>query len=60
MSDQHHLRPMPLAEADQCCGQIRETENGNGDVFCANCPLIIERIRAADAANEFLPLARAL
>jgi len=42
-------RPMPLAEADACCGQFRITADEQvAALFCENCPLIIERLRPRD------------
>lgn len=42
--------PMPLAEAAECCGQVRWNaageDRGTGfDTYCENCPLLIERQR---------------
>jgi len=56
-----HLRPMPLAELDACCGQLHWTGSALeqcGTSFtdaCENCPLLIERKREAA-----LRMARAL
>lgn len=39
-------RPMPLAEADHCCGELRLNEYAGGVIPpCPDCPLLIERKR---------------
>lgn len=49
-------RPMPLAEAAECCGQYRwDAAVDDARVHhCENCPLLIERKR-----DDFLRRARA-
>ncbi len=42
-------RPMPLAEANECCGLLQFYVDGAGDIacreICENCPVLIERQR---------------
>lgn len=47
-TDTDRLRPMPLAEADACCGELHLNKY-TGAVIppCDNCPLLIERKREA-------------
>jgi hypothetical protein len=47
MQDIRAERPMPLAEADQCCGAVQwiEVEDHWSIDVCPNCPLLIERKR---------------
>lgn len=35
--DKAERRPMPMAEANECCGQFVP------EIVCENCPLLIER-----------------
>lgn len=42
-------RPMPLAELDACCGSFRVASGEQvAELFCENCPLIVERLRTRD------------
>lgn len=52
-SESDHLRPMPLAELNECCGKLSVDGTGPHEP-CENCPLLIERKRA-----HALKLARA-
>ncbi|WP_156433702.1 hypothetical protein [Bradyrhizobium retamae] len=54
-ADTDHLRPMPLAELNECCGRLQVEEWAGLREQCQNCPLLIERRR-----EHALYLARAL